>query len=150
MVAMKGINMTKVMSARVDQYGRIVVYLAGLDRFSTGMSGAVYRQVPVDGESFYYSINGDVVHYLYHNPKNETGFGGHVYDLTMEDGSIHYIKGPWSSRNGVFHELVPNVDVVACITEGLVVCNVRKEVLERLGFNFKLDMSGREKSWKLA
>lgn len=44
--------------------------------------------------------------------KNEGGFGGAVFNLTMEDGTEKVLRGPWSSRPGAMNQYFPHsVDV---------------------------------------
>lgn len=51
--------------------------------------GVMYVSMPrEDGLCKFYS----------HNPNSEDGYGGAVFELRMEDGSLKQIKGPWSSR----------------------------------------------------
>lgn len=57
------------------------------------------------GETAYLAeLNGQVEFFL-HNPRRETGFGGSVFHIVMEDGSKRDVKGPWSSRAGVMGPL---------------------------------------------
>ena len=35
--------------------------------------------------------------FLWHNPSNESGYCGSKFDLPMEDGQNHVLRGPWSS-----------------------------------------------------
>lgn len=52
-----------------------------------------------DGTASYLSVTDGIVSYFWHNPKNETGYGGSVFELNMIDGSTRSIRGPWSSNN---------------------------------------------------
>lgn len=53
-------------------------------------------------ENLYYAEHGAVVHFLYHSgtPTRQDGFGGRTSTLTMKDGSIIELIGPWSSNAG--------------------------------------------------
>lgn len=57
--------------------------------------------------------DGYVKFFAYSKPGN--GYGGHVYNITMKDGSERALVGPWSSRAGCMNAagFTPSVDVVA-------------------------------------
>jgi hypothetical protein len=73
-----------------------------------------YRKKEVGGETVYFAENEGFVAYFSHDPKNERGYGGREFDITLEDGSDVTIKGPWSSRCGVMNSLgfTPSVEVI--------------------------------------
>lgn len=56
----------------------------------------------------YWAEKDGYVSFFYHNPGDETGFGGQVFTLNMFDGSVRNIKGPWSSRCGVMNRYFPH------------------------------------------
>lgn len=60
--------------------------------------------VPLDGATMYVALQDGVCHFLYSNG-DKSGYGGRVFDLTMADGSVKQVKGPWSSRAGVVNSL---------------------------------------------
>jgi hypothetical protein len=37
--------------------------------------------------------------FMYHNPDNESGYGGMYFNLRLDDGTMEKIKGPWSSNS---------------------------------------------------
>lgn len=63
----------------------------------------VYQKKRSGSYTLYFSERDGFVHFVAHNAKDETGFGGHVFHLPLEDGTIEEVKGPWSSRSGVFN-----------------------------------------------
>lgn len=74
----------------------------------------IYHQYDLDsGAAFYVGENDGWVSYFYHNPMNQTGFGGRNFTLTLDTGEVKVIKGPWSSRAGVANHYlkIPCVDV---------------------------------------
>jgi len=73
-----------------------------------------------NGSTLYHSQHeSGMVSFFCHDRRHERGYGGHSFALTMEDGSIISIKGPWSSRAGAMNNHFPHcVDVIlreACV-----------------------------------
>lgn len=58
--------------------------------------------------NIYWSQSDGFVSFYYHNPSDETGFGGTLFKLKMDDGSEKTIKGPWSSRPGIMNKIFPH------------------------------------------
>ena len=56
------------------------------------------------GSTLYFAHLDGFVQYFSHNPKNESGFGGARYDLTLIDNSQVSLRGPWSSRAAVMEK----------------------------------------------
>ena len=58
--------------------------------------------------AFYYAELGDEVMFLAHTKEtpeeNEGGFGGSIFELSMDDGTRINLAGPWSSRAGVMNK----------------------------------------------
>ncbi len=52
-----------------------------------------------DGNDIYWAELDGAVHFLYHEKKDETGYGGATFSLTLEDGSVVDVHGPWSSNS---------------------------------------------------
>lgn len=79
--------------------------------FPTDRRCTFYVRVEPDG---FYS-------FLYHNPKDEWGFGGRVWELPLIDGSNRTIKGPWSSGEQVLWQLtgIAAVNVTVLDPSGL-------------------------------
>ena len=59
----------------------------------------VYDVIEDERGATYLSVTDGIVSFYYHNPKDENGYGGSVFNLAMRDGSERAIKGPWSSNN---------------------------------------------------
>lgn len=86
-----------------------------------------YRAFPVDtnhkgDQRVMYIAVGDVWgDFLFHDPGNEAGYGGHTFPLTLESGGEIKIKGPWSSRAACANEFLGAnehlVDVVVVVTD---------------------------------
>jgi hypothetical protein len=72
-----------------------------------------WRAFPQSSNStFYMNVEkGGQVKFLYHDPRDERGFGGHVFTLEMGDGTVRKIKGPWSS-NASFAQQVAGFDIM--------------------------------------
>jgi hypothetical protein len=49
---------------------------------------------------------GDFMHWK--GPHNEGGFSGHVFTITMKDGSTRQLKGPWSSNSSWVNSMFPD------------------------------------------
>lgn len=62
------------------------------------------------GTVLYVAEHNDFVKFFAHNPNAENGFGGATFELTMRDGSVRTIKGPWSSRASVINEYFPELE----------------------------------------
>ena len=64
-------------------------------------------------QGLWYAAKDGVVHFFSYEPPTDGrpmtewpshgGFGGSHFDLTMEDGSVVTLKGPWSSRASAMH-----------------------------------------------
>jgi hypothetical protein len=54
---------------------------------------------------FYYGRSGTFVYFLFHDPRDENGFGGRTYRLRMRDGAVATIKGPWSSSASMYNSI---------------------------------------------
>ena len=76
-----------------------------------------YRAYPVPGRgkaTLYVSDNQEFVQFLLHDPSNEDGYAGRVFNLTMEDGSVVKVTGPWSSNpDSVFRSTNGEIDCVS-------------------------------------
>lgn len=92
------------------------------------------RQV-ADGTA-YLARDGDVAHFLFHSPKNESGFGGRTFVLDMVDGTKVSIKGPWSSNcsgiNLVFG-LNDGEQLIECVDDRRCIVYVRMGALVEMG-----------------
>jgi hypothetical protein len=84
------------------------------------MKGMKYvaKQVACAQEcTLYWGQTNGFVSFYAHIPDDESGYGGRVVDLTMMDGSVRKVKGPWSSRPDIMNEegFPPCVDcIVLC------------------------------------
>ena len=64
------------------------------------------RQVTPDGTA-YFAQHGDYVDYFWHNPKNERGYGGAVFNVILITGEQVSVKGPWSSNSQSMNMFFP-------------------------------------------
>lgn len=62
-----------------------------------------YKKKRSGSHTLYWAEKEGYVHFLAHNLNDQTGFYGSKFNLTLEDGTVDTIKGPWSSRSGVFN-----------------------------------------------
>ena len=46
-----------------------------------------------------------LVSFKFHDPDNEHGFGGGVFEIAMYDGPVIKIKGPWSGSCGLVNQI---------------------------------------------
>jgi hypothetical protein len=60
--------------------------------------------VPLDGGTMYVALQDGVCHFLC-STGDKSGYGGRKFDLTMADGRVKQVIGPWSSRAGVVNGL---------------------------------------------
>lgn len=72
------------------------------DTFNVIREGLRYREIR---PGLYIGRNEPfgLVNFFAHVPEDEFGYGGAVFNITMEDGEKRSIKGPWSSRAGCFN-----------------------------------------------
>lgn len=71
--------------------------------------------------------------FFFHDPHNQTGFGGSLFELQLKDGTIEIIKGPWSSSESAMNALFELSDPLVNCTEKYTVRHVRKSVLDSFG-----------------
>lgn len=84
-----------------------------------------------DSTTLYISDNTPLITFFAHNKKDENGYGGRVFDITMEDGETRKIKGPWSSRPGVFNDGTINLgDLIVEVVINDVVRHMRVKDIE--------------------
>lgn len=78
------------------------------------LSDLRFRKVELgNGYRLYWGeLSGFVRFFAYDGPS--TGFGGHHFPLTMDDGSVETLIGPWSSRAGVMNAHFPH-----CVEVGI-------------------------------
>ena len=60
-----------------------------------------YDARPLGHGVMYYAQSNGWVSFYFHDPQNETGYGGTVVTLNMTDGSVRHVRGPWASRASV-------------------------------------------------
>jgi hypothetical protein len=61
----------------------------------------------------YLSIDGDAAHYIYWNGDGNTGgYGGREIEVTMKDGSVRKLLGPWSSRAECVSKEFPETPII--------------------------------------
>src|SRR6185369_13589119 len=67
-----------------------------------------------DDGIFYVTDLGDGLFSFYHHihdlSKNTDGYGGHVFEARLPDGTIEKVPGPWSSSYIHYNSLVPEED----------------------------------------
>lgn len=51
--------------------------------------------------NLYFAEKDGYVHFLCEDPRDHSGYGGRAFDLTMKDGTVVVLKGPWSGRAAV-------------------------------------------------
>lgn len=52
----------------------------------------------------YYGENEGLVDFFFHNPQDQRGYGGRLFHLMLDTGTVITLKGPWSSRSGVMNK----------------------------------------------
>lgn len=61
-------------------------------------SDRVYSKHAVSGRAIlYFSLLDGIADFVLHDPRDQSGFGGAVFNLPMRTGETVSIKGPWSS-----------------------------------------------------
>ncbi len=82
---------------------RIFVDLDACDTLQTKKYVYDFKQCK-DGTA-YFAVDGVFASFMFHDPRNQAGYGGSVFDLTMSDGTIRKVKGPWSSSDSAMASL---------------------------------------------
>ena len=61
----------------------------------------------------YFAENDGYVSFFIHNWQNQRGFGGAMFPLHMNDGTIREVVGPWASRSDIMDDLgfTPSIEV---------------------------------------
>ena len=99
--------MVRLLQARVDWYDnfdnspQIKVLVDELPKRH------VYKKIPKPGGALYYSDTGGIVRFYSYTEGDQKGYGGAVFELELEDGTVDKIKGPWSSRAGAMNRYFP-------------------------------------------
>jgi len=93
----------------------------------------VYIPYEIGHGYLYLAWHENYVHYLYHDPDDERGFGGRCFNLRTQDG-VHTVCGPWSSRAGAVNSLLFHGQEVMHIVDVLLTDKERD--FER-GFTFE-------------
>lgn len=62
------------------------------------MDRMIYKRMPSLGGELYLGGDTGIYRGFKVNFDNRNGYGGAEFKLNMENGSVHTIKGPWSSR----------------------------------------------------
>lgn len=90
--------------------------------------------------TLYISDNTPLITFFAHNKKDENGYCGRVFNITMEDGEARKIRGPWSSRPGVFNDGTTNLgDLIVEVVINNVVRHMRvKNIAPYLPHNIDL------------
>ncbi len=148
--------MTKVIAATVEiksQAGRptptIHVKLQGP---YTAHHSCVFKSKAFEDDILWlgYQPDGDLGWFCCEVPRNKTGFGGHLYELPLPDGTKAQVKGPWSSRPSCVQQHFPDDEpLIQCTCEYQQVF-VRKSVIESFGIRLEclpLYPTDTEPSW---
>lgn len=84
-----------------------------------------------DTTTLYISDNTPIVTFCCHDKRDESGYGGRVFHLTMENGETRTIKGPWSSRESIFNaEVISLGDLIVEVVINGVVNHMRVKDIE--------------------
>jgi hypothetical protein len=62
-----------------------------------------YKTKKVDNSTLYFAEKDGYVSFFLHNPRDQTGYGGSTFEVTLIDGTKVRVKGPWSSRAAVMN-----------------------------------------------
>jgi hypothetical protein len=95
----------------------------------------VYTKKELDGCTLYFAEHeSGLVRFFCHAPANEGGYGGHEFNLKMDDGSTETIKGPWSSRCGQMnHYFTHSVEATINGVSGAITAELAKKAAEMAG-----------------
>lgn len=96
----------KILSAKVYEYPEGVMNSPVLQILVDKLEeNFIYTPKSLNGGTAYFAEKDGAVDFLFHNPTMETGYGGRYFNLTLENGEIAKVKGPWSSRPSVMGKL---------------------------------------------
>lgn len=142
----------RVLNAKVNwykQYANDAKLMVLVDKIPS-LNEAIYDHVAVaDGVAYCTSEEG-FVHYLFHAPKNQTGYGGSLFKLATKNGEVELI-GPWSSRSGCMNALFPQHQSIevhitdrekefdsGCFLSGCISVELAREALKLIHPELKL------------
>ena len=76
--------------------------------FETQKDGWFWEAKELDGGELAYRAekDGEVLFFV-HDLSNETGYGRWMFQVTMTDGEVRTITGPWSSRSFIINAAFP-------------------------------------------
>lgn len=85
-----------------------------------------------NGVAYFAEHKSGYVHYFYHTPRNQTGFGGSTFTGKLVDGSTFTVKGPWSSNSQAMNQWFPRtMEITMKVDGGLLACHmIESKVLE--------------------
>jgi hypothetical protein len=64
-----------------------------------------YKHIDIGTTELWFAEKeGYVSFYAWNSPKQDKGFYGRHFDITLEDGSMVTLLGPWASRSGVMNK----------------------------------------------
>lgn len=98
----------------VDAYGNSPRWMVLLNHTNTfAHNGEPLWERSSDGTHWRAEKGIEVDYFGYHGEgletdRNEGGYGGHCYEITMKNGSKRILKGPWSSRAALCNLVFPN------------------------------------------
>lgn len=101
---------------------------------------SAWSAYPTDGGTMWVRpLGGGRWEYLHHRRRDEHGFGGRVFHLRQEDGTIARVRGPWSSNTdsvrrvtGLHLMEVTLVDARGCMRAAAYEPAVLQEAADRL------------------
>ena len=121
-----------------------------------------YDKKEIDGYTAYYAQTKEGwVNFLIHNPDNNRGFRGSMFNITMTNDKKVSIKGPWSSRSGVMNALgfEPCVEIttddisekIGILYAGCIAIWKAKEIVKKFlpGIYLKLEDGYGEPTYKI-
>lgn len=80
------------------------------------------------------AINGPFARFFFHDPSNETGYGGSIFSVFTTSGETRSFRGPWSSRASAISPLFPSSPLLCECS--LNCCNALtlRSILHRMSF----------------
>lgn len=108
----------KIYSARVDfnhEYANDPKLYFTMDRVPR-INEYRYKKISISDESTaYFAVIDPFVSFFIHQAKDERGYGGRMFELTLTDGSIDHVRGLWSSSSGYMNDrpwAIPSTEVI--------------------------------------
>ena len=86
------------------------------DRLPEDVLSWPHEIIEQEGGRFYLAKAHGLVHFLYESDHDRQGYGGAIFNITLMDGSVRKVVGPWSSNAAAVNRFLPEEEQCIEIT----------------------------------